>query len=171
MKRRRNRLEINLRERLSLILVVVFFVALGSGMLWLRSRLHHEDPTPEIEVARGENARVPLAPLQPGQAIFVNFVSEPEPHRVFVHRTTTGAIQVMFASCRRCYRYGRPTRFSNGRLICGHCRDAMPELKPGEPIPPEPDCTPVPIAHSVQGDAVVIQADAVREGIRSFFAR
>ncbi|MEK7751804.1 MAG: hypothetical protein AAB654_07805 [Acidobacteriota bacterium] len=48
MKRRRNRLEMNRRERLSLILVVVFLVSAGSGMLWHRGRLNYEDPTPEI---------------------------------------------------------------------------------------------------------------------------
>ncbi|MBI4905164.1 MAG: DUF2318 domain-containing protein [Acidobacteria bacterium] len=145
MKRRARKLELTRREKLSLLPFLVLMLVAVVGMVWS----HQEQMTDRAEVVSvpaGEDADVPIARLDKQPALYLDFERLPEPHRLLVVRQPQGHIQTVFSVCRRCWSHGKPSRYLAGRLVCGHCREGMPMPGPGQRLPKEKDCTPVPVA-------------------------
>lgn len=122
-------------------------------------------PPSEVGVRSGQDLRVPLAELSPGTArIFRMEYQEGQPVRVFVQRQAQGRTVVTFAACPRCDRASRPSRVSEGQLICGHCGEPMPILAEGATLPEEKDCTPIPIQFRIDGGSLVVRAADIEAG-------
>lgn len=167
MKRRGKKLELTRREKLSLlwIPVLLFGIAAGAFLLHLE---HTIDRTEVISIPAGQDAAVPLSSLDRYAALYLDFEGLPEPHRLVVIKQPQGGFQATFTVCRRCSSYGKPSRYSAGRLICGHCREGMPMLDPGEDLPREKDCTPVPVAAQAAGGFLRIRRDDVLRGAMEY---
>ena len=170
MKRKKDR-PLTPAERRSLFLLSAFLLAaIGLG-LWLNLSQHEIVPASEILVRSGQDLRIPLAELSLGKArIFKIEEQEDGPIRVFVKRQDHGRVVVTFAACRRCDRANRPSRVSEGQLICGHCGEPMPLLAEGATLAKEKDCTPVPVQFRIDGDSLLVRAADIEAG-RPLFAR
>lgn len=64
----------------------------------------------------------------------------------------------------------RPSRVSEGQLICGHCGEPLPILDEGATLPKEKDCATVPVQFRIDGDSLVVRAADIEAG-RPLFAR
>ena len=170
MKRKKDR-PLTQGERRSLFFLSTFLLAaIGLGV-WLHLSQHEIVPASEILVRSGQDLRIPLAELSLGKArIFKIEEQEGAPIRVFVKRQDHGRVVVTFAACRRCDRANRPSRVSEGQLICGHCGEPMPILEEGATLAKEKNCTPVPVQFRIDGDSLLVRAADIEAG-RPLFAR
>jgi len=154
-----------------MLLVTAFLLtAIGLGM-WFHLGQHEIIPPKEITARAGQDLRVPLGDLRSDRARLYRVEDERgEPVRVFMKARGPEQVVVTFAACRRCERAARPSRLSNGELICGHCGEPMPLLEEGATLPAEKDCTPVPVPFRIEGGSVVVHAADIESG-RPLFAR
>lgn len=163
MKRRGKKLELTRREKLSLLWIPVLIFGIGAGTFLLH-REHMIDSTEVVSIPAGQDAAVPLSRLDRQRSLYLDFEGLPEPNRLVVIKQPQGGFQATFTVCRRCWSYGKPSRYSAGRLICGHCREGMPMLDPGEDLPREKDCTPVPVATEAADGILRIRRNDVLRG-------
>ncbi len=162
MKRRGKKLELTRREKLSLLWIPVLIFGIDASAFLLH-REHMIDPTEVVSISPGQDAAVPLSRLDRQPSLYLDFEGLPEPHRLLVVRREGGRIEAVFSVCRRCWSYGKPSRYLAGRLVCGHCREGMPMLGPGQQLPKEKDCTPIPVAAlTVEGVLRVGLGDVLR---------
>jgi uncharacterized membrane protein len=154
-----------------MLLVTAFLLtAIGVGM-WFLLGQHEIIPPKEITARAGQDLRVPLADLRSDKARLYRIEDERgETIGVFMKARGRERIVVTFAACRRCERSARPSRLSNGELICGHCGEPMPLLEEGATLPTVKDCTPVPVPFRIEGGSVVVGAADIASG-RPLFAR
>lgn len=171
MKRRKEP-RLTHQERRSLFLVTTFFLAAIGLATWLYLSQLEIIPANEVAVHSGQDLRVPLADLSPGKARLYRIEDEKrEPIRLFVKRRGQNDVVVTFAACRRCDRASRPSRLSNGELICGHCGGPMPLLEKGQTLSAEKDCTPVPLPFKIDGDSLIVHAADIESGRPLFTQR
>lgn len=163
MKRRGRKFELTSREKLSLLSIPILVLAGGAVHMWIH-RETTTDRTEIISVPGDQDALLPVARLADQPALYLDFEGLPEPHRLVVIKQPQGGFQATFTVCRRCWSYGKPSRYSAGRLICGHCREGMPMLDPGEDLPREKDCTPVPVATQAADGILRIRRNDVLRG-------
>lgn len=160
MKRRSRTLELTRREKLILLSLPVLVLAVGVAHMWLHQE-QRTDHTEVVSVPVGQDAAVPMALLDRRSALYLDFEGLPEPHRLLVIRQTGGRVQIVFSVCRRCWSYGKPSRYLAGRLVCGHCQEGMPMLDPGKELPREKDCTPVLVATQSAEEVLRVRRDDV----------
>ncbi len=171
MKRGKER-RLTPQERRSLLLVTTFLLAAVGLGTWLHLSQHEILPAKEFAARAGQDLRVPLADLRSDKARLYRVEDERgEPIRVFVKARGNDRLVVTFAACRRCDRAARPSRLSNGELICGHCGERMPLLEEGATLPVEKDCTPVPVPFRIEGDSIVVRAADIDAGRPRFERR
>jgi uncharacterized membrane protein len=85
----------------------------------------------------------------------------------FVRKDENQQVQVGFASCRRCYRFGQ--RQQGSAIICGSCGNPMPLLAAGERPPAEKDCSLIPVPYSLDHGQVVVRQDDLRRIFTEWF--
>lgn len=165
MKRRSRKLELTRREKLSLLSIFVLILGVGVSVVWVHQE-QMTDRTEVVTVTAGKDVTVPIARLDKRPALYLDLEGLPEPHRLVVVRQPQNRIQTVFSVCRRCWSYGKPSRYLAGRLVCGHCREGMPMLGPGQQLPKEKDCTPVPVAaQTAEGILRVRHDDVLRAAL------
>lgn len=143
-------------QALGLFLFLASCIAFG---MWIHFSHHEIAPPQELAVKAGPEARFSAVEIPPGNARILRLEeSGKEPVRLYASRSNDGGLVVTLAECRRCRQASSPSRVIEGRLICGHCGEPMPTLEPGKVLPKEADCTPIPVAHSVAGNTIVIRA-------------
>jgi hypothetical protein len=161
VKRRGRKLELTTRDKLSLLSIPALLLVAGVAHMWL----HQEQTTDRTEVVSvpvDQDGAVPISRMDTQSAIYLDFEGLPEPHRVIVMKQPQGGFQGVFSVCRRCWSYGKLSRYLARGLICGHCQERMPMLDPGKDLPREKDCTPVPVpTHTLSGMLKVRRDDVL----------
>jgi hypothetical protein len=152
--RRSRRKELSREERRSLILVFAALAGVCGLATWIHARLHLGLPESELAV-RVDSEGIIRAPISKGRVVKVEG-SGGGPIRLYIYRSDEGAQQVVVAACRRC-NAAKPSQVVQGQLICGYCRRPMPLLRARATLPPEADCTPIPVLHSTDGSFVEVR--------------
>ena len=155
-------------QALGLFLFLASCIAFG---MWIHFSHHEIAPPKELAFKAGPEARILLDEIPPGSARIVRLeASGAAAVRLFAGRSGNGRVVVTLAECRRCRQASSRSRVIEGRLICGHCGEPMPTLEPGKGLPKEVDCTPIPVAHSIAGNTIVIRAQDL-DSSRNLLAR
>lgn len=143
-------------QALGLFLFLASCIAFG---MWIHFSHHEIAPPKELAVKAGPETRILLDEIPQGSARIVRLeASGGAAIRLFAGRSSNERVVMTLAECRRCRHASSPSRVIEGRLICGHCGEPMPTLEPGRVLPKETDCTPIPVAHSIAGNTIVIRA-------------
>ncbi len=159
MKRARTR-TFSPGERRQIAALFAFLAACIALGLWIHFSQHEFAPPSEVVVDARSAALIPLevVPIDSGRIVRLERANV-EPIRLFVSRAKNGRLEVTLAECRRCRLTAKSSRVRAGRLYCGHCGEPMPMLPQGKPLPVEADCTPIPVVHRLDGNAIQIRAD------------
>lgn len=114
----------------------------------------------------GETISLPLSTFTDGRARFYRArASTGHEVRFLVIKSADGIVRTAFDACDDCFRLRRGFRQVGEHLICNRCgRRFLPQQVNG----PKGGCHPAPFEHTVDGDRVVIQAEAIEVGA-SFF--
>lgn len=85
--------------------------------------------------------------------------------KFLVGRDANGTVQVAFDANEECFKLKRGYRAENGWLTCNKCEKAfrLEDTNAGGG-----GCKPVPLAHRLDGDQLVLAENAVLEGWRYF---
>ncbi|MBX9603654.1 MAG: Fe-S-containing protein [Bryobacteraceae bacterium] len=167
MKRAKHR-HLTSRERWQLTLTVLLVTTAAAVTGWVQFRDHEFSRPKDLLFGSEPEVRVPLAEIPTGKARIAR-VADPGSGAavsLFASRQASGFVAVTLAECRRCRQAARPSYVRNGRLICGHCAEPMPLLQPGQVIGKQPDCTPIPVTHTVDGAAIVVRAEDWRASLK-----
>jgi len=110
----------------------------------------------------GEDVSVPVATLADGRARFYRYLSTSGKEiRFFVMKSSDGVIRAAFDSCDVCYRERRGYRQAGDSMICNNCGQAF-ESRSINVL--QGGCNPAPIERTVEGDHVVLRAEALEQG-------
>lgn len=165
MIRKRHRIELSRRELFQVWGALGTLAALGVFALWLHEKQHEPPPT----LAVPQDLRVSLASIEKGKLyVFSSVLDGSEPIKFTVQRQSA-EIQVAFASCRRCYRYGKGTSARGSEVICGHCRDSMRVAGIDETANTEKDCTRIRLPYSTERSELVVNKQSIREQFARWF--
>jgi uncharacterized membrane protein len=110
--------------------------------------------------------RVDLAGLGPGEVRFYRFLNRGNQEVMFfVGRDEGGQVQVAFDANEICFKRKRGYAAQDGWLVCRVCDKAfrLSEVNAGGG-----GCKPIPLAHRVEGGAVVLAEADVLQGWRYF---
>jgi uncharacterized membrane protein len=122
----------------------------------------HQRVTPD---QRGE-VRLDLAGLGRGEVRFFRYLNPGNQEvRFFVGRDEAGVVQVAFDANELCYKTKRGYQYQDGWLVCRKCDKAfrLAEVNAGTG-----GCQPVPLAHRLEGDTLVLAEDDILAGWRYF---
>ena len=142
-----------------LVLPVVGFAL--ARELFPESFTGHERVTAE----RGE-VRIDLAGLERGDVRFYRYLNPGNQEvRFFVGRDRGGTVQVAFDANELCFKQKRGYQYQDGWLVCRKCDKAfrLAEVNDGTG-----GCQPVPLAHRLEGETLVLSEDDVLTGWRYF---
>lgn len=156
----RKRSALTRREYRTLTLSLFLIIAFASLVIWLHISRHQLSLTTSLNASvTGSDIAFPEGWIPKGEARIVG-VSEYDDEDVslFVRRLRDGQLLVTLATCRRCIDVAAKTRERNGKLICGHCNGAMPVLEAGSEVPPEVDCTLIPVKNTVSASGSLLRA-------------
>jgi RNA polymerase subunit RPABC4/transcription elongation factor Spt4 len=109
--------------------------------------------------------RIPLAALQDGKAHFFSFGAGERTVRFFALRKSDGSIGVALDACNACYRAKRGYRQDGDQVICNNCGMAF---RPEDIGVVTGGCNPIPLVHTVTGDAVVVKTEVLEQGRKYF---
>jgi len=110
--------------------------------------------------------RIGVDGLAPGQVRFYRFLNPGNQEvRFFVGRDTGGTVQVAFDANEICFKRKRGYDHQDGWLVCRVCEKAfrLSEINDGGG-----GCKPIPVAHRVDGDQLVLAESDILRGWRYF---
>lgn len=123
-------------------------------------------------LAGRHDPRIPLGELDADELYFFDFPMDATTVvRFVVQRGEDDSIRVAYASCPLCYASGRPSKEWRGQLICGHCNHRMRLPEPDEPAPEKKGCVPIAIPYVIEGEALIIRQEAIREFLEKWYTR
>lgn len=150
------------------LLLLAVFGAIAWRAISEQQRASASDNLPEIAVEAGSDFVYDLAQLQPQQSrVFSYPISSSEKARLLVHREADGEIRAAFASCTPCYASRSGHRLLNGNLVCARCEMAMRLGNQNEGALNN-KCVAVPVRFSTKSGKVLVQAQAINEGLKAF---
>ena len=117
-----------------------------------------------LEPEKGE-VKIPLAELRDGNAHFFSLGTGERAVRFFALRKSDGSIGVALDACNACYRAKRGYRQDKDMVICNNCGMAF---RPEDIGIVTGGCNPIPLVHTVTGDAVVVKAEELEQGRKYF---
>ncbi len=109
--------------------------------------------------------KILLAALQDGKAHFFSLGSGEGVVRFFALRKSDGSIGVALDACNACYRAKRGYRQDGDHVICNNCGMAF---RPEDIGIVTGGCNPIPVVHTVTGDAVVVKVEQLEQGRKYF---
>jgi uncharacterized membrane protein len=107
-----------------------------------------------------------VADLKPQQVRFYRFLNRGNQEvKFFVGRDAEGAVQVAFDANEICFKGKRGYRHEGEWLVCNKCDKSfrLAEVNAGGG-----GCKPVPIAHRLEGDRLILAESNVLQGWRLF---
>ncbi len=119
-----------------------------------------------VAPAQDGSVRIRVADLGPSQVRFFRFLNPSNQEvKFFVGRDPAGEIQVAFDANEICFKTGRGYRHEGDWVVCNKCDKAfrLDEVNAGGG-----GCKPVPLAHRLAGDELVLTEAQILEGWRFF---
>lgn len=120
-----------------------------------------------VEVDDRGQVRIDLAGLEPDQVRFYRYLNYGNQEvRFFVGRDASGTVQVAVDANELCYKQKRGYQYQgDGWLVCRKCDKAfrLAEVNDGGG-----GCKPVPLAHRLDGETLVLEEGQILEGWRYF---
>lgn len=163
----RKRSRLTRREYQVLAFSLLLIAAFASLAIWLHVSRHQLPPMTSLDApVTGSTVSFPEGWIPKGEARIVG-VSECDDQNVslFVRRLRDGQVLVTLGTCRRCIDAAAKTHERDGKLICGHCNGAMPVLEAGGEVPPEADCTLIPVKSIVSAKTVNIEIQDLEDAL------
>ena len=147
-----------------------FFVVLlfGAAVLAANHALEsrREGDAERVSPGRDGKVRVSLEGLEPQQVRFYDFLNPGNQEvRFFVGRDAAGHVQVAFDANEICFKTKRGYRPEGEWLVCNKCDKSfrLADANKGGG-----GCNPIPLAHAVEGDELVIAEADILGGWRLF---
>lgn len=112
------------------------------------------------------NVAIDVSDLAPDQVRFYRFLNPSNQEvRFFVGRDHGGDLQVAFDANQICYKTQRGFKFQDGWMVCNKCDKSfeLARVNSGGL-----GCSPVPVAHRVVGDRLLLTEDDLLTGWRYF---
>lgn len=148
------------------VFVVLLFVgAVVAAELALEGRLGGEG-FERVSPDRDQMVRLSLADLKPREVRFYRFLNPGNQEvRFFVGRDDAGHVQVAFDANEQCAKIKRGYRHEGEWVVCNKCDKAfrISEVNAGGG-----GCKPVPLAHRVEGDQLIVAEADILGGWRYF---
>lgn len=158
--KRKKEIRLTPGERKRMLLIGAAILPLLVAVLWIRLTNHSIVPVRERVVSTNGDLYVAMSDVKHEKALLLRVEggSDEPASRIFVKGRNDEVAAVTLAACRRCNQARRPSYVLDGRLICGHCGEAMPLLASGAPLPKERDCTPIPIRFRLKDASLIIRS-------------
>jgi uncharacterized membrane protein len=147
------------------LLVLAFSGAVLAADFLLEGGFARADYARVAPDARG-TVRIAVADLAPGQVRFYRYLNTGNQEvKFFVGRDEGGHVQVAFDANEICFKRKRGYSYADGWLTCRVCDKAfrLAEVNAGGG-----GCKPVPIAHRLEGDELVLADADILQGWRFF---
>lgn len=145
-----------------IVLVVVFFAVFVLADRHLDGGSRYERVAPD---AAGE-VRIGVDDLEVGDVRFYRFLNPSNQEvKFFVGRDENGTVQVAFDANEICFKRKRGYEFQDDWLICRVCEKSfrLSGVNDGGG-----GCSPIPVAHRLEGEELVLAEADVLEGWRLF---
>lgn len=156
-------------SRLVVASFLLFWVAVAWVLTSEERKMRASDNLPSIALESGSDFTYDLTKLDAGQTRFFTYpINSSERAKLLVNRDSAGVVRVAFASCTTCYASRGDHRLREGKLICGRCQDAMRMGDQNERITPDKGCVAVPVPFSAENNKVIVRAQAIMEGLKTF---
>nr|MDP9121912.1 DUF2318 domain-containing protein [Acidobacteriota bacterium] len=148
-----------------ILLVLLFVGVVVAAELALDGRLGAAGYQQVLPDANG-TVKIELAGLKPRQVRFFRFLNRGNQEvKFFVGRDAAGQIQVAFDADETCAKAKRGFRHEGEWVVCNKCDKSfrLAEVSAGNG-----GCWPVPLAHRVEGDVLLLAEADVLKGWRYF---
>jgi uncharacterized membrane protein len=146
----------------------IYGIALVAALLvaaWVAGQVGSSDFTRVSPDASG-TVTIPIGDLGPDQVRFYRFLNSGNQEvKFFVGRDAGGTVQVAFDANELCYKLKRGYDYQDGWMVCRKCDKAfeLERVNDGGG-----GCNPVPLAHRVEGDRLVLAEADILQGWRYF---
>lgn len=138
---------------------------LGPGQdLLVRAATSGHDPYPLV-VAEGGVVRLPLAAFDDHKAHYYSYVHEGRTIEFFVLKSKDGIVRAAFNACDVCFAAKKGYSQEGDEMVCNNCGNRFPSDQINEV---RGGCNPSPLARTVDGGTVVIQAEDIVAGLDYF---
>lgn len=117
-----------------------------------------------VDSEKGE-VKIPLAALKDGKAHFFSLGTGERAVRFFALHKSDGSIGVALDACNACYRAKLGYRQDGDQVICNNCGMAF---RPEDIGVVTGGCNPIPLVHTLTGDAIVVKAEELEQGRKYF---
>lgn len=147
------------------VLLVVALVVVALGLPGLRGQAGDDGHQRVSADAQGV-VRIDVADLGRRAVRFYRYLNPGNQEvRFLVGRDEGGTLQVAFDANELCYKLGRGFQYQDGWLVCRKCEKSfrLSEVNAGGG-----GCMPIPLAHRVEGDTLVLREDDILAGWRYF---
>ena len=115
--------------------------------------------------ASGGDFSLPLAEVG-SEARFYNYVlADGTDVGFFVIKSSDGVVRAALNTCDVCYRARKGYRQEGDDMVCKKCNQRFPSSRINEV---QGGCNPVPLERSVEGNRLVIRANAFQQGMQYF---
>jgi uncharacterized membrane protein len=145
------------------VLVLLFVAAVLGAKMMMESR---GGPGYELVLPKQGQVAIDIAGLAPQKVRFYRFLNAGNQEvRFFVGRDAQGAVQVAYDADEVCAKWNRGFRQEGEWVVCNKCDKAfrLTEVNAGGG-----GCKPVPLAHRVDGDRLLIAEADILQGWRLF---
>lgn len=144
-------------------LIAGFLVAICGSAAWYGSTRRPKVPlrveTPDVALKEGQDLRISINQLEPGQLCLFHYSETPNPQNQFVvQRASDGSLAVARTTCRACYSSAHEHYVSVARVVCGRCKHPMHSPGAHEPAAKAGSCDLIPIPYEFDGDHLVVKA-------------
>ena len=158
-----------------LIVAVVLVVGVGAVLSWARrpndagasggsaATLGHA-PYPQVTGEKGV-VRIPLATFQDGEARYYTYMHGDRPIEFFALRSSDGVVRAAYNACDVCFAARKGYRQDGDDMVCNNCGQRFASRLINEQ---RGDCNPSPLDRTVEGDALLIQAEDIVAGADLF---
>jgi hypothetical protein len=125
---------------------------------------HGHDPYPQV-VAQDGQVRLPVSTFGDGQARHYTYMAGDRPIEFFVMQSGDGTLRAAFNACDVCYQARQGYLQDGDEMVCMNCGRRFPADMVNEV---QGGCNPAPVARTVEGELLIIQAADLAGGARFF---
>ena len=120
---------------------------------------------PDVATAIDGRVRLPVSAQSGTTAHFYTYTAGKQVIPFFVVRSADGVIRAAFDACDVCFEAHLGFRQEGDEMVCNNCGARFPTDQVNEV---QGDCNPSPLARVIEGDAIVIDEQALLAGLPLF---